>query len=322
MSVEDGGGRVWTVLELLTWTRDHFRAKGIESARLDAECLLAHALGCDRLRLYLDYDKPVHAEERGRFRRLVKRRADERVPVAQLLGSREFWSLPFEVTPEVLVPRPETETLVEAALALLPDPEAEVRVLDVGTGSGAVALAIARERKKARVVATDLSGAALAVARRNAEALGVADRVHFAEGDLFDAVAGERFDLIVSNPPYLAAAEAPALAPELAHEPRGALVAGREGTECLRRLAAEAPAHLAEAGALALEIAPGQAQDVREWLRERGFGGLEVRRDLADRPRVVSGRLPAAEGAPCAPGARGDGDRRDEGGGEDAEPVE
>lgn len=305
-AAEPGAVRSWTVLELLRWTQEHFRGKGIASARLDAECLLAHALGCDRLRLYLEYDKPVQAEERRRFRELVRRRGGARVPVAQLTGTREFWSLPLAVTQDVLSPRPETESLVEEALARLPDPEAEVRVLDLGTGSGAVALAIARERPKARVTATDLSEAALAVARRNAEALGVADRLHFAAGDLFGAAPAGGWDLVVSNPPYLADAEAAGLAPELGHEPSAALFAGPRGTEVLRRIVDEAPAHLAPGGALAVEIAPAQAGDVRQWLEDRGFGGIRVRRDLAERPRVVSGRLAPAEAG--------------QGGGQDGEP--
>lgn len=300
-----GVAKVWTVLELLRWTQGHFRAKGIASARLDAECLLAHALGCDRLRLYLEFDKPVEAPERRRFRELVKRRAGARVPVAQLTGQREFWSLPLEVSDQVLIPRPETESLVEEALARLPDAEAEATVLDVGTGSGAVALAIARERPKARVVATDVCEAALAVARRNAEVLGVADRLHFVAGDLFAAVSGQRFDLVVSNPPYLAEHEAPELAPELAHEPRRALFAGPQGTELLHRLVAEAPHHLVPDGSLALEIAPAQLPDVREWLEQRGFRGVQVRRDLAEQPRVVSGRRGRAASQGPAGGSEG-----------------
>src|SRR5262245_36077826 len=166
--------RTWTVLELLRWTQGHFASRGIDSARLDAECLLAHALASDRLRLYLDFEKPVEAEERARFRELVRRRADERIPVAQLTGRKEFWSLSFEVTPDVLVPRPETETLVAWALDALRERGREWRVLDVGTGSGALAVALARELPKARIVASDVSEAALAVARRNAGTHGVA----------------------------------------------------------------------------------------------------------------------------------------------------
>ena len=282
--------RVWTVLELLRWTTDHFAERGIESPRLDAECLLAHALGSDRLRLYLDYEKPVEAEERGAFRELVRRRAGDRIPVAQLLGRKEFWSLGLEVTPDVLVPRPETETLVAAALEAFPDADAELRVLDVGTGSGAVALALASERPKARVTASDLSEAALAVAERNAEALGLGDRVRFLAGDVFAPVEGECFDLVVSNPPYLAELEAEGLAPELGHEPAGALFADDDGLAVLRKLVAGAPDHLDPGGWLVLEIAPAQAGRVREACDAAGLRKIAVRRDLAGRERVVVAR--------------------------------
>ena len=177
---------------------DHIVNVRIETARLDAECLLAHALGVDRLRLYLDFEKPVTAPERAAFRDLVRRRGGDRVPVAQLLGRREFWSLSLEVGPDVLVPRPETETLVTAALDLARSERggtaegraasgtrAELEILDLGTGSGAIALALATELPDARLVATDASGAALDVARRNAEALGMTERIRFLEGDLF-----------------------------------------------------------------------------------------------------------------------------------------
>jgi 16S rRNA G966 N2-methylase RsmD len=204
--------QTWTVLDLLRWTSQHFAERGIETARLDAELLLAHVLDCDRLRLYVDHDKPIGEAERARFRELVRARAGERVPVSILLGRREFWSLPLAVTRDVLTPRPETETLVAAALDALPDREAEWAVLDVGTGSGAIALAIAHERPKARVTATDVSAAALAVARANAEALGLAERVRFLEGSLFAPVAdalaaGEPFVLAFATPKFCATAQ-------------------------------------------------------------------------------------------------------------------
>ena len=280
--------RVWTVLDLLRWTTDHFASRGIDTPRLDAEVLLGYALECDRLRLYLEYEKPVEEAERARFRELVRRRAGERIPVALLTGTREFWSLSFEVTPDVLVPRPETETLVAAALERLPDAEAELRVLDVGTGSGAVALALASERPKARVVATDLSAAALTLAGRNAERLGLADRVVFAEGDLFEPAAGERFDLVISNPPYIAAGEAGSLAPELGHEPESALYAGADGLDVLRRLVAEASDHLEAGGVLALEIDPRQAPALLQLCTDAGLRDVRVHRDLAGRERAVS----------------------------------
>jgi release factor glutamine methyltransferase len=279
----------WTVLELLTWTKQHFAAKGIESPRLDAELLLAHALGCDRLRLYVEFEKPVTPEERARFRALVKRRAEERVPVAYLTGVREFWSLPLAVTPDVLIPRPDTETLIEAVLGRVPDRESSLAILDLGTGSGAIALALAKELPRAELVASDVSAAALAVARKNAEALGLAERVRCALGDGFAAVAGETFDVIVSNPPYVARAEAAGLAPELRHEPALALFAERDGTAWLRRIAAEAGRFLRPGGLLALELAPAQAADVTQCLAAAGFGELAEHRDLAGRVRAVSG---------------------------------
>lgn len=281
----------WTVLDLLRWTTAHFGKQGIETARLDAECLLAYALDTQRLRLYLDFDKPVEEAERARFRDLVKRRGTDRVPVAHLTGRKEFWSLPLEVTPDVLTPRPDTETLVQAALERIEEPDAAGCVLDLGTGSGAVALALLSERPKLRAVATDVSPPALAVAGANAERLGLADRLDLRGGSLFAPVAGERFDLVVSNPPYLAEGEAAGLAPELAFEPRQALFAGPEGTEMLRALVAGAGAHLEPGGWLLLELAPDQAQVVAGWMRAAGYEGVRVHDDLARRPRVVSGRL-------------------------------
>jgi release factor glutamine methyltransferase len=282
--------RTWRVLDLLTWTKEHFAAKGIETPRLDAELLLAFALGCDRLRLYVEFEKPVTAEERARFRALVRRRAEERVPVAYLTGVREFWSLPLAVTPDVLIPRPDTETLVEAVLSRVPDRAAPLAVLDLGTGSGAIALALARELPRAELTASDVSAAALAVARKNAEALGLAERVRFALGDGFAPVAGERFDLIVSNPPYVAEGGAAGLAPELRHEPALALFAEGDGTALLRRIAAEARPRLrGPGGLLALELAPAQAADVTQCLAAAGFGELAEHRDLAGRVRAVSG---------------------------------
>ncbi len=281
-------GRSWSVLELLRWTTRHFASAGIETPRLDAECLLAAALETDRLRLYLDHDKPVEREERARFRELVRRRAGERVPVAQLTGRREFWSLPLQVSRDVLAPRPETETLVQAALDLFPARDSVFDALDLGTGSGAIALAT--ERPGARVVATDLSAAALRVASANAAALGLSARVELLEGDAFAPVAGRRFDLVVSNPPYLALSERASLAPELAHEPDLALFAGEDGAAVLRRLVAAAPGALAPGGSLLLEIAPAQAEEIAAACLSAGLVEVAVLPDLARRARVVRAR--------------------------------
>jgi release factor glutamine methyltransferase len=280
--------RVWTVLELLRWTTQHFAERGIETPRLDAECLLAHALGCDRLRLYLEFDKPVVESERAVFRELVRARARRRVPVAQLTGVREFWSLPLRVSADVLVPRPDTETLVEAALELLPEAAARARVLDLGTGSGAVALALAKERPRAVVVAIDRSREALRIAQHNAETLGMAERIHFLRGDWTAPLAGA-FDCVVANPPYLAEAERTGLAPELAHEPAAALFAGATGLEALDRLCQQVPSFLGNGGGVAFELAPDQAGQVQKWLGQAGLA-TAVRRDLAGRARVVVGR--------------------------------
>jgi release factor glutamine methyltransferase len=287
--------KTWTVLELLRWTTKYFAEAGIESARLDAECLLAFALGSSRLDLYVQFEKPVMADDRARFRELVKRRAGERVPVAQLSGQKEFWSMSLQVSPDVLVPRPETEVLVQAALDRMPDKEGAYRVLDVGTGSGAIALAIASERPQARVVATDISPSALQIAAANAEELHVGERVQFLQGDLFEAVGGERFDLVVSNPPYVARSEQDRLEPELAHEPEVALFAGEDGLDVLRPFAAGVASVLEPGGSAAVELGVGQQDEVATWFREAGLVDVAIHHDLARNPRCVTGRRePAA----------------------------
>ena len=282
--------RVWTVLELLRWTTDYFERNGIDSARLDAEVLLAHALDSDRLRLYLDYEKPVLSAERERFRTLVQRRAGERVPVSLLLGRREFWSLSFRVSGDVLTPRPETETLVEAALSKVTNQENAVRILDVGTGSGAIALSLASELPHAEITATDLSLAALQIAAENADHLHTRERIRFLAGDLFEPVASERFDLVVSNPPYVARDDAGSLPPELSHEPEMALFAGADGLEVIRRLVAEAGDHLSPGGWLFIELSPEQIETVEQELVDAGFQEIERRFELARLPRVVGAR--------------------------------
>ncbi len=282
--------KVWTVLELLRWTTDHFAAQGIESARLDAECLLAHALHSSRLGLYLEFESPVAEPERAVFRELVRRRGSLRVPVAQLLGEKEFWSLLLRVTPDVLVPRPETETLVAAALDLLPDPAAAWRILELGTGSGAVALAIAHERPASVITATDISKEALKIAQENAERHGMAFRIRFLEGDGLDPVRGESFDLMVSNPPYLAERDRDRLPPELAHEPALALFAGPDGLALLERWIDCASEVLVPGGGLALEHAPDQAEVLLARCAAAGLTQAMTHRDLGGRLRVTTAR--------------------------------
>jgi release factor glutamine methyltransferase len=282
----------WTILELLRWTTDHFTSAGIETPRLDAECLLAHALGMSRLELYVAFEKPATPDERARYRALVVRRASERVPVSLLVGQREFWSLQFKVTADVLTPRPDTETLVEAALARIPDAGGAFSVLDLGTGSGAIALALAKERPNVSITATDISPEALQIARLNADELHIAENVRFEEGSLFGPVSEERFDLIVSNPPYLARGASADLPPELVHEPELALFGGEDGFEVLRPLVTGVADRLVPGGSVLVEIDPGQAETVAGWFAEAGLSEVEILNDLSRRPRVVAGRLP------------------------------
>jgi release factor glutamine methyltransferase len=265
------------------------------SAALDAELLVARVLGIGRAALAADPGRALAPEELFALESLTRRRlAGE--PLAYLAGRREFWSLDLEVTPDVLVPRPETELLVERALAAIAGLERPA-VLDLGTGSGAIALAIASMRPDAAVTATDRSAAALAVAKRNAARLGFAN-VAFMEGDWFVPLAGTRFHAIVSNPPYVAAGD-PALA-ALAHEPFAALVAGADGLEALSAVATGACAHLLPRGRLVLEHGAGQGAAVRELLRAAGFADVETRRDLAGHERASEGTGPreAVESAP------------------------
>ena len=261
--------------------------RGSPSPRLDADLLLAHALGVERLALYTASERPLTAAELDRARALVARRG-RREPLAYITGARAFRRLRLEVGPQVLVPRPETEVLVEWALEVAAPGAA---VLDWGTGSGAVALALADEGDGLRVTAVESSGPALAVARANGRRLGL--DVEWLDSDGFGALAGRRFALVAANPPYLSPAELEAAPPELRFEPAEALVAGPTGLEAIARLAAEAPAHLEPGGALLVEVGEGQAEPAAAALRGAGLEGVEPRADLAGVARVVGGRRPA-----------------------------
>lgn len=281
----------WTTLAVLDWTTQRFTEAGIEPARLEAQLLLAHVLQCSRMQLYTGFDKPLGEPELAGYRALIKRRLGGE-PVAYLLGEHEFWALPFYVDASVLVPRPDTETVIEVARALREDRAAACRVLDLCTGSGAIAIALATELPAARVVATELSTDAAAIARRNAERNGVADRVEIRIGDLFAPVAGERFDLIAANPPYIASAVIPTLAAEVRREPLLALDGGPDGLAFYDRICAAAAAHLAPGGALVLEHGFDQAGAVRDRLAAAGFVRIALVHDLAKQPRVTSAALP------------------------------
>ena len=277
----------WTTLRLLNWTQGFFAQKGVDAPRLTAELLLAHALRCDRVRLYLDFDKPLGDPELAAFRELVRRRA-EREPTAYLVGQRDFYGRPFAVDARVLVPRPETELVLEAALAALP---ADGRALDLCTGSGVLAVTLALERAGAQVTATDVSADALAVARSNAAALG-ATGVELLQGDLYAPVPeGARFDVIVSNPPYVPRGELDTLPPEVRREPRLALDGGDDGLAITRRIVAGAPARLLPGGTLVLEMHEGHLDALPRICLEAGFARADAGRDLAGLPRYVVAHL-------------------------------
>ncbi len=276
----------WTIGSILTWTKQYFADKGVASPRLDAEVLLSHILGKDRMYLYVNFDQPLAADELAAFREAVKKRA-QRVPVAYITGRKEFFGLSFRVTPAVLIPRPDTEVLVETALRRLQERENPL-LLDVGTGSGAIIVSLLHKLPAARGVATDIAPDALAMAADNAARLGVAERIEFCRGDLFAPLAGRVFDAIVSNPPYIAAKELAGLDPELGYEPRGALAGGADGLDFYRRLTAGAAALLKPGGFLAVEVGAGQAAPVAALaVPATGLTVAETVKDYAGVERVV-----------------------------------
>lgn len=281
----------WTVIDLLKETQAYFARCGIGSPRLDAELLLAHCLGRDRLGLLLDFDCVLTPAELDRFRELVRRRAG-REPVAYITGVKEFWSLPLAVSPDVLIPRPDTEVLVEEALAMArhAGTGSAPRILDIGTGSGAIAIALAHELPEAAIVASDASGPALEAARRNARACG-ADNITFVKGDgLSEPMT---FDGIVSNPPYIPTAHIDALAPEIKNfEPRLALDGGPDGLAFYRAVIPQLPSHLNPRGFVAFEIGDTQAEAVAGMLQAAGaFCDVRLRRDYANSPRVMTAQV-------------------------------
>ncbi len=281
-----GGVAKWTSLAVLDWTTQRFTEAGISSARLEAQLLLAHALGCSRVQLYTGFDKPLAEAELAAYRALIKRRlAGE--SVAYLLGEQEFWGMPFWVDGSVLVPRPDTETVIEVARGLRVDRTAPCRVLDLCTGSGVIAVSLAHELPAAQVIAIEISEEAAAIARRNAERNGVADRVEIRVGDLWAPVAGERFDLIASNPPYVASGVIPTLSPEVRHEPKLALDGGPDGLAFYDRICVELSEHLAPGGAIVLEHGFDQADAVRDRLAATGVQRVTLVHDLARNPRVT-----------------------------------
>ena len=282
-------GRSWRLLDILENTSRFFASKGLENARLQAELLLAAVLGVKRLDLYLQFERPLHSSEVDRYREYVRQRL-QRVPVQYITGVAAFRQLELTVTPAVLIPRPETEVLVDVALELLPE---SGRVLDLCCGSGAVALSLAQEAAAAEVVAADVSAAALEVAKANGQRCGLAERVEWHCGDLFAPFCGtEPFDLIAANPPYVRRDDLAQLAPEVRdYEPHLALDGGEDGLAYYRRIAQEAADFIRPGGYLLLEVGDGQSAAVEDLLAQsERLTEVQIRPDLNKIPRVVVAR--------------------------------
>ena len=284
--------KIWTIGRILKWTEQYFKDKGIESPRLDAEVLLAHVLEKQRIYLYVQFDEPLQPGELAAYREMIKKRV-LRVPVAQILGEKEFMGLTFKVTADTLVPRPDTEILVQAAVDRLRAMAGEepLRFADIGTGSGAICLSVLHYLAGTVADTVDISPAARAVAEENAASLGLADRVTFHTGDLLQPLSGISFVAILSNPPYIPEADIAKLAPEVRlKEPHTALSGGQDGLDFYRRLAEEAPAMLVPGGFTAFEVGIHQAGDVADLLKANPLiDRTEILPDYAGIDRVVVG---------------------------------
>jgi release factor glutamine methyltransferase len=299
-SHENQGGQEiqWTVLALLDWTKDYLEKNESQSPRLDAEILLAHSMHCERIMLYTRFDEVVSEADRLQFRELVKQRASG-CPVAYLVGFKEFYSLRFDVSEHVLIPRPETEFAVIAVLDIVKEhfnsdsneQSMACHVVDVGTGSGAIAITLATELSLIQVTAVDLSTAALEVARKNATGHEVNDRIEFVEQDLLGAT-DTKFDIVVSNPPYVTSEEYGALSRNVReYEPQLALESGPTGMECYQRLVPQAAARLNDGGWLVLETSPMLMEQLKTLVVENGFAEIATIADLAGRPRILTARI-------------------------------
>ena len=280
---------VWTIMKILNWTKQYFEAKGVENPRLDAEVLLCAVLKCQRITLYVDFERPLSEEELATYREYVRRRGNFE-PLAYILGERAFMRNTFKVNKATLVPRPETELLVESLVRIAPllKREGDVKILDIGTGSGAIIVSLLDYLPNAKGVGVDISVDALIVAKENSEKIGVTGRIGFVHSDVFSKLPLEKkFDIIVSNPPYIPAGDIAGLDKDVQQEPRGALDGGADGLDFYRRITAEAMDHMAEEGVLAFEIGIGQAAAVQQLCLDAGFVKTAVRKDYAGIERMV-----------------------------------
>lgn len=284
---------LWTVGKLLEWTANYLAQNGSESPRLDAEVLLAHARQCQRIQLYTSFNEEPKEEEKKAFRELVRRRK-EGEPVAYLVGSKEFYSLRFLVSPAVLIPRNETEYAVIEVLDRAKEfREGPLRIADVCTGSGCIAVAIAKHQPSAQITALDISPEALKVAQQNISLNQVESQIRLLESDLLSAVPGEQFEIIVSNPPYVSESEYQALAPSVRlFEPKLALVADQDGMAIIERLGKEARDHLVEGGYWIFELSPMLSERVTQWFAQHACWKLDrIVKDLAGHPRIAVAKL-------------------------------
>lgn len=278
---------VWTIIKILNWTKQYFADKGVENPRLDAEILLCAVLKCERIKLYLDFERPLDEQELAQYRNYVARRAKHE-PLAYILGEKAFMRNIFKVSRDTLVPRPETELLVESLVMASEKINPAPKILDIGTGSGAIIVSLLDYLPQAKGVGVDISSGALVTAKENALQIGVADRAAFLLSDLFSAVPeNKKFDIIVSNPPYIPAADIAKLAEDVQQEPHGALDGGEDGLDFYRRIIAQAPQYLAEEGMLAFEIGIRQSTAVCAMCCEHGLRAVAVRKDYTGIDRMV-----------------------------------
>jgi release factor glutamine methyltransferase len=287
---------VWTILKLLNWATAHFKTHHFDQPRSDVEILLSHALGLNRVDLYIQYDRPLNTTELAAFKTLVKRRL-QREPVAYIVGEKGFWSLDFQVTPDVLIPRPETERLVEAALEVIPSTvsESPFTILDLGTGSGTILLALAHERPGHRFFGIDSSYSAVHLARKNAIRNGLESSVAFFQGHWCDALRPDKrsFHIIVTNPPYVDHGTMKTLSPEISHfEPLEALDGGKDGLDAIRLIVGQAASHLKPAGWLMVEIGFDQWGPVQQLFAEsKAYEEVSVIKDYNGVDRVVKAQV-------------------------------
>lgn len=284
---ENMAEEIWTIGKILKWTEEYFAKAGLDTPRLDAEVLLCHVLHKERIHLYVHFDQPLSKEELAQFKVYIKERVQHK-PVAYIVGYKDFMGLEFKVTADTLIPRPDTEILVEAVISRLKTGDDTGIIADIGTGTGAICLSLLNYLTSLRAVTVDISTKALAVAKENAQRLGLADRIEFYQGDLLEPIKDGQFTAIVSNPPYIPEGDIAALAADVKdYEPISALVAGPDGLDCYRRLVAEAGALLRAGGFLAMEIGINQREPLEQLAQGMGWGKVEVIKDLAGIDRVL-----------------------------------